>query len=143
MPFGKVAFFPGELVHTNEVLVAQGQHLVEVSTSHAAAMLGRRAAHAGALLLLLLPDGGSTAAVHAAKARQQACPARPSWTGIPNISISIAAQDVRTPTIAACSMAGYLDARLPCICPKQLGSLYASSILSLSGLTWVSPLTTL
>ena len=51
-----MAFFPGELVHTNVVLVTQGQHLVEVSTTHAAAMLGRRAAYAGACLL---PAGGS------------------------------------------------------------------------------------
>lgn len=42
VPFGRVAFFPGELVRTNEVLVRQGEHALECSTAHAASMVGRR-----------------------------------------------------------------------------------------------------
>lgn len=43
-----MAFLPGELVHTNELLVRQGeQHMVECSAHEAAGMLQRRLAEAG------------------------------------------------------------------------------------------------
>ncbi|GMH35594.1 hypothetical protein BSKO_03462 [Bryopsis sp. KO-2023] len=43
VPFGGAAFFPGHLVHSNEVMVNLGaSHIVECSAKHAEGMLGRR-----------------------------------------------------------------------------------------------------
>ncbi|GLI61948.1 hypothetical protein VaNZ11_004509 [Volvox africanus] len=51
VPFGKHAFFEGELIHTNEFLVALGCDLrLESSARQAEAMLGRRQARAEAAL---------------------------------------------------------------------------------------------
>lgn len=51
VPFGKHAFFPGELVHTNEFLVGLGCELqLEASAKQAAELLGRRQERAAAAL---------------------------------------------------------------------------------------------
>lgn len=48
VPFGSAAFFPGKLIHTNEVLVDVGSGLmIECSAAHAQGMMTRRISELG------------------------------------------------------------------------------------------------